>query len=94
MQDNEDVKVILLHGGKIYSSGNDLTAFSDFGKVDIDVLMKRSEDGVKIKMAGMCMAMAKSVKPIVLVSRGLAFGIAFTHQTHATFIYGDETSKW
>ena len=27
-QDNKNIKVIMLHGGKFYSSGNDISAFA------------------------------------------------------------------
>lgn len=70
VQDDENVKVILLHGGKFYSSGNDLSAFSGMLTDDPAVSFAKAKHAVKVQMAGFCMATAKSKKPIVAVVRG------------------------
>lgn len=46
-QEDEDVKVILLHGGRFYSSGNDLTAFQSAKGKPQDML-KMAEYGCKV----------------------------------------------
>ena len=88
-QDNEDIKVILLHGGRFFSSGNDLGAFADAFKNggNISSYLKFAEDGVNKIMVDMLLAMNNSVKPIVSVVRGGAIGIGFTLLAHSTFIY-------
>lgn len=70
VQDDENVKVILLHGGKFYSSGNDLTAFSGMLTDDPEVSFAKAKYALKTQMAGFCMETAKSKKPIVAVVRG------------------------
>jgi peroxisomal 3,2-trans-enoyl-CoA isomerase len=40
------------------------------------------------------MGMAKSRKPIVMLSRGFSMGISFTLQAHATFLYCTPDSRW
>jgi len=40
-QENEDIKVILLHGGAFFSSGNDLGAFAKaFKKGDMEAMLE------------------------------------------------------
>lgn len=90
-QEDEDVKVIMLHGGKYFSSGNDLSIFGgrdkDGKRMGLEQLLAIAENGVMTIMVGMIMSMAKSVKPIVAVVRGSALGIGFTMLSHTTFIY-------
>jgi enoyl-CoA hydratase/carnithine racemase len=87
-QDNEDIKVILLHGGSYFSSGNDLGAFAEFAKKgDMEKMMSVAEHGVNTIMVNMLLAFSKSVKPIVAVVRGGSMGIGFTLLAHTTFLY-------
>lgn len=90
-QEDEEVKVIMLHGGKFFSSGNDLSVFGgrdkDGKRLGFEKLLAIAEDGVLNIMVGMLMAMAKSVKPIVAVVRGAALGIGFTLLSHTHFLY-------
>ena len=44
-------------------------------------------NGVKVVMVDMLMAMNTSIKPIVTVVRGAAIGIGFTMIAHSTFLY-------
>lgn len=94
VQNDSSVKVILLHGGKYYSSGNDLTSFRQMVTGNKEDIIKLTEHSLKVKMAGWCMAMAKSVKPVICVVRGSALGIAFTNMAHATFIYASPEATW
>lgn len=87
-QENEDIKVILLHGGAFFSSGNDLGAFAKaFKKGDMEAMLEEASNGANVVMVNMLMAMASSIKPIVAVVRGGSIGIGFTLLSHATFIY-------
>jgi enoyl-CoA hydratase/carnithine racemase len=87
-QDNEDIKVILLHGGSFYSSGNDLSLFGEaFAKGDPEEAAKVGDHAVNVIMVEMLMAFSKSKKPIVAAVRGGAIGIGFTMLAHTTFLY-------
>ena len=88
-QENEEVKVILLHGGRFFSSGNDLGGFAEAIKNggDMSKYLSIAEKGVNEIMVDMLLAMNNSVKPIVAVVRGGAIGIGFTLLSHATFLY-------
>lgn len=83
-QDNKDIKVILLHGGRFFSSGNDLSALVGFTGGDIE---KAAHEGVNVIMVNMLMAINQSRKPIVAVVRGFAIGIGYTLLSHCTFVY-------
>lgn len=91
-QADENVKVILLHGGNFFSSGNDLSMFAM--KMKPAEAIEYAETGVKIIMVNMLMAMAKTVKPIVTLVRGAAIGIGFTLTAHSTFIYCSPEAKF
>ena len=87
-QEDEDIKVILLHGGAFFSSGNDLGAFAKAFKTgDVEKMLEDATHGAKVIMVDMLLALATSIKPIVAVVRGGSVGIAFTLLSHATFIY-------
>jgi len=86
-QDDEEVKVILLHGGTFFSSGNDISIFTKV--TDKEAAKKRAENSVNIVMVNFLLQMANSKKPIVAVVRGRAIGIGFTLLSHATLVYVD-----
>ena len=78
----------MLHGGKIFTSGNDLSVFADPKfQGDPKKLAHLTNYGLKTGLVNMLLAMARSVKPIVAVVRGFSVGIGFTMLGHATFIY-------
>ena len=87
---DEKIKVILIHGGKSFSSGNDLSAFIG---TDPETMMKMGDHGVNTVMVGMLMAMATCKKPIVTLVRGIAMGIGFTLTAHSTFLYCSPDAK-
>ena len=102
-QDDENVKVILFHGGKFFSSGNDLSVFAgsaltggnDGGKPKSPMeQLEVADHAVNTIMVNMILAMARSVKPVVVVVRGLQFGIAFTLSSHSTFLYCSPDAKF
>ena len=53
-EDDKEVKVILLHGGNFFSSGNDLSMFVNV--TDPQESMKKAKHGVKKVMVDMLMA--------------------------------------
>jgi len=48
VQKDENVKCILLHGGKLYSSGNDLTAFQGMLSDDPEVMLAKARKATKV----------------------------------------------
>ena len=84
-QEDENIKVILLHGGNFFSSGNDLSMFAK--KMTPMERLQLMDTGVNDVMVKMLMAMANTVKPIVTVVRGAAIGVGFTLTAHSTFMY-------
>ena len=48
VQDNEDVKCILFHGGKLFSSGNDLTAFTENMPKSMDEMIESAKYKTKV----------------------------------------------
>jgi len=84
-QTDDNVKVILLHGGSFFSSGNDLSMFMK--PMTDEERLHIMNNGVKVVMVNMLMALNTSIKPIVTVVRGAAIGIGFTLTAHSTFLY-------
>ena len=91
-QDDESVKVILLHGGSFFSSGNDLSLFTK--DMDEKERLKEMDTAVNDVMVNMLLAMARTVKPIVTVVRGASIGVGFTLTTHSTFMYCSPEAKF
>ena len=67
-QTNEKVKVILLHGGRNFSVGNDISVFSNVK--DVPEFLEKISYMMRELIVGCTMSIAKSVKPIVCVVRG------------------------
>ena len=76
-QKDEKIKVILLHGGKYYSSGNDLKALMKGGS-NLETMARDGRIGIFDNMNPYLNAINDSVKPVVGVIRGGAIGIGFT----------------
>ena len=93
-QSDKNVKVIMIHGGRYFSSGLDLMSFKDFGSMTPDQRVEAGSVALKTQMTGMLMEMSSSKKPIVTVVRGGAMGIGFTMLPHSTFIYASPESTW
>jgi enoyl-CoA hydratase/carnithine racemase len=89
---DENTKVVLLHGGSYFCSGNDLSALiasagsSDASK-DPKKVRENAEAGVLGAMYPMLMNMATCEKPTFAMVRQGANGIAFTMLSHLDFIY-------
>ena len=75
----------MLHGGKYFSSGNDISMF--FKYTDPKEMYKMAKYGVQTVMVDMLLALSFCKKPIVAVVRGQALGIAFTLLSHVTLCY-------
>ena len=85
-QTDEKVKVILIHGGKYFSSGNDLKALMAGGG-DTETMVKNGKWGIFDCMNPYLNAINESVKPVVGVIRGGAIGIGFTQLAMYDFLY-------
>lgn len=85
-QKDDSIKVILLHGGKYYSSGNDLKALMKGGSNPED-MAKDGAIGIFENMNPYLNALNDSVKPVVGVVRGGAIGIGFTQLAMFDFLY-------
>lgn len=86
-QNDEKVKVILIHGGKFFSSGNDLSLLVGMRDKTKEEQRTQGLDGIKNKMDPYLFALDNSVKPVVAVVRGMCIGIQFTMLTLVDFIY-------
>ena len=82
---DEDVKCILLHGGKYYSSGNDLSMF--LKTKDLKKAIEMAKEAVTVGMVDTIMTMARISKPLIVLVRGGCYGIAYTLLGHATLVY-------
>ena len=91
-QTNDEVKVILLHGGRYFSSGNDLSAF--FQAKSEEEMRKMGRHGVNVVMVNLMLTLATTKKPVVAVVRGGAIGVGFTLLNHATFVYCGPESRF
>ena len=91
---DEEVKVIMLHGGKYYSSGNDISIFMQAAGESIDELKKQAKQGIEVVMVNMVLAVAFCKKPIVAVVRGECHGVMFTMLSHATLVYVAPDAKF
>jgi peroxisomal 3,2-trans-enoyl-CoA isomerase len=81
---NDEVKAILVHGGRYFSSGNDLSIFNNPDPEESKII---ANEGVNVVMVNLLLAYATSKKPIIHFVRGGAMGIAFTLSAHCTFLY-------
>ncbi|CDW83026.1 peroxisomal-trans-enoyl-isomerase [Stylonychia lemnae] len=85
---DDNVKVVFLHGGSYYSSGNDLSAFGKaFSSGDVKQAIKDAKYGATVVMVEMLTAVMDCEKPLVCMISGAAFGIACTMTALADFIY-------
>jgi len=75
----------LLHGGKYFSSGANLTMLS--GASDKEAMRKMADTGIKGSMDPYMRALNESNKPIVAVVRGGAAGFGFTTLSLCDFVY-------
>jgi enoyl-CoA hydratase/carnithine racemase len=84
-ENDDEIKMIVLHGGQYFSSGNDLSVFMKI--TDFDKMVEFANYGVNKVMVNLILALAFSKKPIVAVVRGGCVGIAFTILSHVSLVY-------
>ena len=85
--DDENIKVILIHGGLFYTSGNDLTVLMSGASMEDEEKVNLASDGAELKMVLCLRAILHSKKPIVGLVRGQCIGIGFTTAGLFDFIY-------
>jgi len=83
-KDNE-VKCILLHGGKFFSSGSDISGFRNIS--DPEEFHRLQKYAIGTCMVDMLLALNACNKPIVAMVRGGSIGIGYTLLSHVTLIY-------
>lgn len=88
-QTNKSIKVILIHGGKYFSSGNNLSALTSSVKKGKEATEKEGRYGIFDCMNPYLNAINSSIKPVVGVVRGSAIGIGFTQLSLYDFVYVD-----
>lgn len=86
-QADTSIKVILLHGGKFYSSGNNLTTMASLGKMNMEERKAFGHASIFGGINPYVHAINNSNKPIVAVVRGGAAGIGFTALALTDFVY-------
>lgn len=69
-QDDKNIKVIFIHGGLFYCSGNELKVLAEFGSQEEEEKINNSSFGVEHLMQLCLMAIHNSKKPIVGLVRG------------------------
>ena len=79
--------MILIHGGKFFSSGNDISVLAGWAGKGKEEIHKAGMDGIFNNMNPMLHAIDNSNKPVVAVVRGMCLGIQFTLLTLVDFIY-------
>lgn len=94
-QDDENVKVIFVHGGLFFSAGNELDILaSGATNFEKDELTDKAALGIEHYMVTCLMAIQKSKKPIVALVRGFSIGISFTTASLYDFIYCTPEAKF
>ncbi len=92
-QTNDEVKVILVHGGKFFSSGNDLKHLMSFADKDKTYQRKEASQGIS-QIGAYLNALNSSKKPLVAVVRGGCHGISFTSLSLFDFVYCAPDAKF
>ena len=69
-QSDQNIKVIFIHGGLFYCSGNELTALAESAGLDREEQRARSSYGAEHIMHQCLMSLHTSKKPVVGLVRG------------------------
>ena len=85
-EEDEDIKCIMLHGGKYFTSGNDIGVFKKMA-TEYEETMEYAYKGACVIMPNLIMTLAAIKKPIIAVVRGGCIGIGFTALGHVSMIY-------
>lgn len=86
-QNNKEIKVIFIHGGLFYCSGNELSKLANSYSMEEEEKINESSFGVEHLMQVCLMAIHNSKKPIVGLVRGQSIGIGFTTTGLFDFLY-------
>ena len=86
IENDDEIKCILLHGGKYYTSGLDIGVFKLFA-TDPEAANEYARKTCCDVMPNLVVAMASVKKPLIVVVRGGCYGIGFTSIGHATMVY-------
>ena len=90
---DEKIKCVLIHGGRFYSAGNDLSILGGYGQETPENARKYAQAGIDSMVAGLT-ALKNCEKPIVACVRGGAHGIGFTKLGLMDFIYVTEDANF
>ena len=90
---DDNVKCVVLHGGEIFSAGNDVEAF-EIGRNDLENVNKLAKDLIKAGLEAFVKALYDLEKPLVAVVRGIAVGIGFTMLSMADFVYSSPDARY
>lgn len=93
-QTDPNIKVILLHGGRYFGSGNNL---KDMAKMITMTTAGKTRLCQDIIFQGgnlYCYAINNSIKPVVCVVRGDGYGVGFTALALADFVYAAPSAKF
>lgn len=93
-QNDTSIKVIFIHGGKTYTSGNDLSVFLKYADATKEEQRDVSSTSTELYMTSNLIQLKNSVKPIVALVRGVCIGIGFTMTSHFDFIYCAPNAKF
>ena len=90
---DDRVKCVVLHGGALFSSGNDVEAFQ-IGREDYDIVEAYAKKMVDSIFKPFMTALFDLEKPLIAVVRRVAVGIAFTMLGLADFVYCTPETKF
>ena len=87
-QNDEEIKVIFIHGGLFYCSGNDLSVLTNLNAIkEKDEKVNVMSRGVEHNMVTTLRNLLQAKKPIVGLVRGQSIGIGFTTCSLFDFLY-------
>ena len=89
------MRVIFVHGGQFFSSGNNLSVMAKDPRVsEPDYFYRMAMSANLFAILTCTMAIKNSVKPIVGLVRGWSIGISFTLSSLFTFLYCSPEAKF
>jgi Delta3-Delta2-enoyl-CoA isomerase len=87
------VKCIVLHGGQIFSAGNDVEAF-EIGREDVSFIDKMVKEMIRTSLNRLMESLLNLEKPLIALVSGFAVGIGFTMLSMADFVYCTPEAKF
>ena len=83
VQNDVYFKCIVIHGGNMYCSGNDLADMVEIYSMNKEQAKETLREGIYNGMIKSIEALKNSIKPVICVVAGPAVGIGFTQLCHA-----------